>query len=112
MKVSYEPLKKIIIHNLAEKTYEEFVNIHAIEGENRPLWCNGLLIQVYTFHENDQIVADRINGILRYYEVSYCECQNYPGKISRKDQSFELPVHNMENEEIIKNVVKFIKNLK
>lgn len=110
MEVIYDPLKKLVIHEMAKRTLDEFTSLYSKDGDF-PIWCNGMLLQLYTYPDTDEVVAEKLKGIVHYYEISYCECPKYPPKLHRTDMKFEQSVINMNNDKFFQTITKRIREI-
>lgn len=111
LKISEQPIKEIIIHEVNEVPYDLFVDLNCDPDWNRPKWCNGVLFQTWKFPETvERIIQDALNGILHYSEVMFCVVERCPSILKRKDVNFEMPVLNVTGDKTFEKLSAWLKS--
>lgn len=107
------PIKDITVQRLQKRTLEDFAHIHCSGAEPmRPVWCDGLVLALYRFNgESDLVIQKDIEGHVMYEEISYAECPKYTPRLRDKDKKeLETPVMNYDGDDLIRALVTWIKS--
>jgi len=84
-----EPYKKIVIHEVIEYQFSEYVELvltgtRAAGGTTVPLvhWCNGIVFQVVPFNpSSDAVIAQQLEGTVHYSSVSFAMKEKFEPEV-------------------------------
>jgi len=77
MEISIEPWKKLVVHEVVEYSFDDFVNqtiesAHATGSGIRTLnWASGVAFQAHVFTDTDAIIQEKLNGTIHYASVTF-----------------------------------------
>ena len=89
MEISFEPWKKLVVHEVVEYTFEDLVNetiasIQAVGTGMRTLhWANGVAFQAHVFPDTDTIVQEKLKGIIHYASVTFALKERFEKQVIR-----------------------------
>lgn len=108
----YKPFSTVVVHELSEKTVEEFVHIHCRENmQEPPLYCDGYLLFPFSFPPSELLAHKQLDlNEIHFQEVSYAKCGGFMKTLKRDDLHFETPVVNMDCDNVMQTIVKLIKS--
>ncbi|MGC8567742.1 MAG: hypothetical protein ACP5RP_00250 [Candidatus Micrarchaeia archaeon] len=113
MKITYSPIKEIVIHDIAKVDFRELIQSRITPQGNLPLyWCNGIIFGFASMPFNDQLVADYLNGILHWMEVQYTYMENFSPELSIDDTQYtKVMVINTSNNALHKEFIEWLKKI-
>lgn len=99
---------KIIVHRLEERrNIQIFSEIVTIDESVRPIWCRGILMVLYAFRDSDDIIRERLNGVIHYEEVDIVSCPKYIQTI-KNWLGQEVPVLDLTGDSVVEDIVAYI----
>lgn len=104
MEIDYQPIKKIILHDIQKYSIEDFIELHC--GGGSVGWCNGVIYSVGHFHQIDSLVEEKLQGIEHWQVLDYAEMNDYKPTVTTNN-NLECIVINQSNHPKIADVVKF-----
>jgi hypothetical protein len=112
MKVSYEPLQNLVIHNIAEFDLDTLVKIarnNSIISQSYPGldWCDGILFDYTRIAKSEDVIKDEMNGIHHWRYIHYAHMPDFKEKFPLDNGV--LLVTNVSKNPFFKEVIKFIK---
>lgn len=112
MKYEIRELDKleIVIHRLQQRTLNEFIHTHCVDWDGvKPMWCQGLVIVSYALERSEMLAESEFNGCVHFQEVCFAEMPEYKDKLKRSDMSYESPVINAQNDDMVNAIASYIK---
>lgn len=108
--VEINTMKQIRIQRLQKRTLEQFVHVHCNDWDGvKPMWCDGMVVALYSFPDIEAVIRDKLGGIINYEEVSYADCPQYKQILARDDIKYEVRVTNMDHDDFFKFLVSVIR---
>ena len=113
--IKYQPIKEIIIHELVKvNSVEEFLNIRTanvpLGGSANPArWVDGILYEASGYPPTPEVIKDQLQDILHFAAVEYTEMKEYKSYLKNSTNNVVLPIINMSNNEIIKEIGRWLK---
>ena len=86
MEIIIEPWKKLIIHEVIEFKFEDWLNqviasSQAGSGILLMNWANGIAFNAYTFPDTDPIVQEKLKGTLHYSSITFAIKEKFEQQI-------------------------------
>lgn len=113
VKITYSPIKEIIIHEMVEYSLNDFVklmtdNVPAGNISPSVKWCDGMAFMSTGLPSTVDVVKDQMAGIIHWAWFAYAEMQNYKPIIETASKVV-LPVVDVSNNDLNKNVVDWVR---
>jgi hypothetical protein len=90
VEIVFEPYKKVVVHEVVELKYDEFMDAVAQGGRAAggqvptAQWVNGVVFQIQPFNpSSDAVVREQLQGILHYALVSFTTKEKFEGEVHR-----------------------------
>ena len=96
MEISIEPWKKLVIHEIIEYNFEDWMMQIAFSsktaGGGIPAinWANGVVFQSFNFPDTNTIVEEKIKGILHWSSVMFAVKDKYEKQIIKDNATINL----------------------
>jgi len=109
----YQPWKKIIIHEVLKRPLEAFLSQSSLGvqtgGIGRPLsWVDGMIFTRAQLPDTDEIVKEKVQGILHYSSINYVIREKYESEF-KVAGSIRIPVINVSHNKIFREMAAWIK---
>ena len=109
----YQPWKKIIVHEVVTFPLQHFLSGASLGvsegGVGRPLmWVDGIIFEIASFQETDDIIKDKLAGIVHWSALSYTPCPQYQTEF-KVAGSIRIPVIDVSSNNIFKEMAAWIK---
>lgn len=100
--VHYQPYKKLVVHELIERRFPDFVDdaisqIRAMTPPGQPMltpvlnWCDGVVFSITPFNPNsDVIIAENLLGNIHYAAVVFAVKEKFDPELKRGDVVVKL----------------------
>lgn len=110
----YQPWKRIVIHEIIKLPLEHFLSGASFNvqqgGVGRPLrWVNGLILEIVSFRETDDIIKEKLNGTIHYSAISYAILEKYQPEF-KVSGNIRIAVVNVSNNKTLAELASWIKN--
>jgi hypothetical protein len=112
--VSYEPRKKVIIHE-----YSRYDSVEALvrcgfagapPGSSIIVrWVDGIVFSHNTYPMTDSITAELIEGILHWDHVSFAPMEKYQASLSFANLPITVTVVDVSVNPVFRDIAKFIR---
>lgn len=96
MEIVIEPWKKLIIHEVIEYNFDEWVTQIAFSsktaGGGIPTinWANGIVFQSFNFPDTNGIVDEKLKGILHWSSVMFAIKEKFEKQIIKDNATINL----------------------
>ena len=121
MEIIIEPWKKLIIHEVIEYRFDDWLKQIAFGSRSAggviPTmnWANGIVFQPFHFPDTDAIVHEKLNGILHWSSVIFAVKEKFEKQIVKEDGTInfiDISVNDIFGKvaEYLKTQSKFIKS--
>lgn len=96
MEISIEPWKKLVIHEIIEYGFEDWVTQIAFSSKTAggaiPTinWANGIVFQSFNFPDTNIIVEEKIKGVLHWSSVMFALKEKYERQIIKDNATINL----------------------
>ncbi|MDH5374334.1 MAG: hypothetical protein OEY40_02520 [Candidatus Bathyarchaeota archaeon] len=109
----YEPWKEIIVHEVLKRPLQTFLKESSMGipqgGIGRPiLWVDGIIFTRSQLPDTDDIVREKIKGILHYNSVNYTVHEKYQPEF-KVEGNIRIPVFDVTNNNIFREMAVWIK---
>ncbi|GBC75226.1 hypothetical protein HRbin06_00542 [archaeon HR06] len=112
VKVSYDPIKEIVIFEKVKYDLEDFIRvIGLVSGMGLANWANGIIFVYHHLPWSETTIKEALNGRLYWYHVAYAELPKYKPTLESKDGRIRIGVIDVSNNEIMDKVTKWLKVL-
>jgi hypothetical protein len=100
VKVTFKPLKEIVIHEAIEHKLEDLVKLRVLglrkETIAQPLvWTEGVVINRSPFPITDDVVKDQLEGIIHFGALEWAKMPKY--RDSLKLEGVTIPIINVSD---------------
>ena len=107
LSITESPVQKVILHQVVQVTYDEFIKMYAGKTE-RVFWSEGLLMFFVHFTEIDDLVKEQLEGTIRWRFVEFAPCKEYPTNGIIKQNGSETEVIDGTKNPIIKEIAQYL----
>lgn len=96
MEIVIEPWKKLIIHEVIEYSFEDWMTQIAFSSKTAggaiPTinWANGIVFQSFNFPDTNAIVEEKLRGILHWSSVMFATKEKYEKQIIKDNATINL----------------------
>jgi hypothetical protein len=96
MDISIEPWKRLVIHEVIEYKFEDWVKQIAFNsktsGGGIPTmqWANGVVMSPINFPTTDTVVKEELQGTLHWSSVSFAVKEKFENQIVRNNATINL----------------------
>ncbi|HKZ61097.1 MAG TPA: hypothetical protein VJZ68_01600 [Nitrososphaera sp.] len=96
MEIIIEPWKKLVIHELTEYQFEDFLQFMGATaraaggGIITMNWANGVTFQILSFPESEVIVEEFLKGIIHYSNVLFALKEKFEKQIRKEYGTFMM----------------------
>lgn len=96
MEIVIEPWKKLIIHEIIEYNFDDWVTQIAFGSKTAggaiPTinWVNGVVFQSFNFPDTNAIVEEKLKGILHWSSVMFATKPKYEKQIIKDNATINL----------------------
>ena len=109
----YQPWKKIIIHEVLKFPLEHFISASSMGvqagGVGRPLrWVDGVIFQIGNFRDTDDIIKEKLNGIVHYSAVSYAILEKFQSEF-KVSGNIRIPVIDLSGNKTFREMAIWLK---
>ncbi len=88
-KVTYSPLKEIVVHEYVMVDTEDLLRERVTPAGNMPLyWCDGVLFSFSSMPWTKDIVRDYLDGRIHWAEVHYAKMDRYVPVMDLHDENY------------------------
>lgn len=110
----YKPWKMIIVHEVVKFPLQHFLSGASLGGQaggvGRPLyWVNGIVFERALFRDTDDIIRDKLKGILHWSALTYGIKEKHQPEI-KVAGNIRIPVINVSENEIFRQMAVWIEN--
>ena len=114
------PWKEIVIHDILEQTNDRFFDTvvkqvlsQGIQVLPSVAWVDGIVIAVGHFPDTEDIVKEKVNGVLHYGSVWFSRMAYQANKsISLGQQTVNIQIIRETGNPLLAEVAEFVKNFK
>jgi len=96
LEISIEPWKKLVIHEVIEYNFEDWMTQIAFSSKTAggaiPAinWTNGVVFQSFNFPDANIIVEEKIKGVLHWSSVMFALKEKYERRIIKDNATINL----------------------
>ena len=96
IEVSFEPTKKLIVHDDLEYTFDDLLQEYEDEANaggptiRRLTWANGVAFTYAGFGKNPEVERDVLNGIIHYSWVEFALKEKFEKQIIRRNTTLNF----------------------
>ncbi len=96
MEITIEPWKKLIIHEVIEYSFEDWMTQIAFSSKTAggaiPTinWANGIVFQSFNFPDTNIIVEEKLKGVLHWSSVMFAIKEKYEKQLIKDNATINL----------------------
>lgn len=96
MEISIEPWKKLVIHEIIEYGFDDWMVQIAFSSKSAggaiPTinWANGIVFQSFNFPDTNIVVEEKIKGILHWSSVMFAVKEKYERQLIKDNATINL----------------------
>ena len=120
VKISYQPIKDIIIHEIVQYKPEEYLTLVIQStlaaggaGTTPTLnWANGIIFSHVGYPDNEDIIKERLAGVLHYAAVNFAVYPEYKPQVTIRigEQSYSVKLQRVDSNPIFVELADYLKN--
>ncbi len=106
--VEYQPIKKIIIHEIIKYNLQEFIKLKS----NPPLplrWVDGIVFQVGMYNPSPKMSDDETQGIIHWAALEFAEMKDYKPSLPTNISTVTIPVVDNSSNTAVSDVIRWLK---
>ena len=112
--IVYEPWKKIVIHEIVRYTLDKLIKVQSLGVEpgglvEPLLWADGIVFSRSTIIETDEVVKEKIEGVIHWSSVEWATLSDYREVIVIKETNVKVPIIDVSAHPIYKTVSKWLR---
>ena len=113
--IEYNPISKIIVHEIIRSDYQNFLNMFAIPQPPRAQrpnarWIEGILFIFKIFPPSPEVVRDKLQGILHWEIVNFTEMKDYTATVTNPKNNITMDVLDNSNNTAVSDFIRWLKN--
>ncbi len=96
MEISIEPWKKLVVHEVVEYTFDDFVyktmeSAQATGTGIRTLnWASGVAFQAHVFPDTDTIIQEKLKGTIHYGSVTFAIKEKFEKQVIKDNATINF----------------------
>lgn len=113
--VAYQPIKKIIIHEILKQSLDDFVRMKAQSAPNgmSPMpvrWIDGIVFAFNGMPVTPEMINERVrDGTVHWDFVEFAEMPNYQKALFHPETNVPLPIVDNSNNTAVSDVIRWLK---
>ncbi len=117
VKVSYSPIKELIVHEVIEVEKEDLLRERVTPQGTMPLyWCNGILFSFSSLPMSDEIVKDYMQGKIHWLEIHFAKDPKYTPVMALSEEEYKTAMNvriiDTTKSSLHREVAKWLKTVK
>ena len=114
VEIEYQPVKKIVVHEILKSDYNDFINQFVIPLQpNMPSldlrWVNGVLFFFQGFQDTPEIIHDRIQGIIHWEACNFTEMPKYQPMLTNTNTNASVKVTDNSHNTAVSDFIRWLK---
>jgi hypothetical protein len=115
--IVYEPWKKIVIHEIVRYALDKLIKVQSLGVEpgglvEPLLWADGVVFSRSTIIETEEVVKEKIEGVVHWSSVEWAALSEYREVIVIKETNVKVPIIDVSAHPIYKAVSKWLREHK
>ena len=120
VKINYQPIKEIVIHEIVEYKAEEYFalviqsTLAAGGAGTTPTlnWANGVIFSHVPYPDNEEIIKERLSGVIHYAAVTFAVYLEYKAQVNAKigEQSYTIKLQRVETNPLFIELTEYLKS--
>ncbi len=96
MEISIEPWKKLVIHEVVEYTFDDFVyqTMESVQATGTGIrilnWASGVAFQAHVFPDTDAIIQEKLNGTIHYASVTFAIKEKFEKQVIKDNATINF----------------------
>ena len=96
MEISIEPWKKLVIHEVVEYTFDDFVyqTMESAQATGTGIrilnWASGVAFQAHVFPDTDAIIQEKLNGTIHYASVTFAIKEKFEKQVIKDNATINF----------------------
>ena len=96
MEISIEPWKKLVVHEVVEYTFDDFVyqTIESAQATGTGIrnlnWACGVAFQAHVFPDTDAIIQEKLNGTIHYASVTFAIKEKFEKQVIKDNATINF----------------------
>ena len=114
VKITHAPWKEVIIHEVIELPFDEFINKHSVGvptgGMAHPLlWAEGVVFNRAAAPPSPEMIKENLEGKVHLMGVEWAPMPEYRSIVEIHETKVRIPIVNVTATEILREVAKWLK---
>jgi len=112
--IEYQPIKKIIVHEIIKNTLDEYLRMKAVPPvPNQPVigsrWIDGILFDPVGYPNIPEIIRDNMEGIVHWNIVNFTDLPEYKPILNHPDTGAPLQVIDNSTNTAVSDFIRWLK---
>ncbi len=113
--VAYQPIKKIIVHEVLKQSLDDFIRMKAQPAPNgmppMPVrWIDGIVFTFNGMPATPEMINERVrDGTVHWDFVEFAEMQNYQKVLFHPETNVPLSIVDNSNNTAVSDVIRWLK---
>ena len=96
MEISIEPWKKLVVHEVVEYTFDDFVyqTMESVQATGTGIrilnWASGVAFQAHVFPDTDAIIQEKLNGTIHYASVTFAIKEKFEKQVIKDNATINF----------------------
>ncbi len=96
MEISIEPWKKLVVHEVVEYTFDDFVyqTMESAQATGTGIrilnWASGVAFQAHVFPDTDAIIQEKLNGTIHYASVTFAIKEKFEKQVIKDNATINF----------------------
>ena len=113
--IEYNPISKIIVHEIIRADFQHFLNMFAIPqqpGVQRPFarWIDGILFIFKGFPPSPEALRDKMQGTIHWEIVNFTEMKDYTATVTNPENNITIDVLDNSTNTAVSDFIRWLKN--
>ena len=112
IEVEIKPYKKVVIHEILESEYNNFVNLVTLNPYDLR-WVNGILFFFFSSKDSDFVLAEKQRGIRHWDLFHFTRMDNFQMIVKNSISNVQVPVIDNSSSKFVSEAIEsLLKQLK
>ena len=96
MEISIEPWKKLVVHEVVEYTFDDFVyqTMESAQATGTGIrilnWASGVAFQAHVFPDTDTIIQEKLKGTIHYGSVTFAIKEKFEKQVIKDNATINF----------------------
>lgn len=112
--IEYKPIKKIVVHAIIRKSFDDFISQKARpQNPNFPpvnaRWADGIVFTTTAFPTTRELVNEEVAGTIHWAHIEFAEMEDYQQMLSNQNSGGSIMVTDYSSNTAVLDFVRWLK---